>query len=206
MTASSFPWSEQAVADLRKMRAEGSSASTIAGHLAAKFGHALTRSAVLGACYRLKIPLPPQQRESLLVRGGKISSARPAQARRWKEATAEPPIRLFKPEKIVAAKTPAGHPDDIATAPKGIMALTFNCCRWPLERTADDGSVLFCCNTRLEPSSFCEAHRARAVVKTRQRTQAEIDADAKRKASMLRTMNQRHKTYGFNRFDMRMVG
>jgi hypothetical protein len=68
------------------------------------------------------------------------------------------------------------HPDVFATAPKTMMDPGFCGCRWPLERTAENGDTLFCCNAKPDVlASYCPDHKRRAY--QRSRTPAQIMAD-----------------------------
>lgn len=198
-----FGWPEAAIATLRQRKAEGASNRMIADELSRTFKHKISRNAVIGKAMRLGIELSPAARSVTMsvtnsIRAPKKPKAPPkpkpvnneARSRRARDL-----LNAAQEDKVVVLRA---NPDDIATDPKGIMALTSNCCRWPLNRTADDGSMLFCCNTKLGGKSYCEGHAKRAFQKTRTNEQKESDRKLREeRMALARASGYRDSMFGF---------
>lgn len=185
----SFSWPEAAVSIMRDMHGRGESMTVIAAEISAKFDVAITRNAVIGKIHRMGL-----QRGAEYVRLQKAAQSVRANVRaendrkrkaRAASVTEKEAARLAKYQRLVADRaspgakvvslTPLIHPDLIAESSKGIMDLVHSSCRWPLERQADDGSMLFCCNQKQEASSYCEGHAKRAFQKTQTKDQKALD-------------------------------
>src|SRR5581483_3607887 len=100
-------WTEDDVALLKKLWAQGATAEAIGRQLGG-----ISRSAVLGKVFRLRLPAAPN--------GNKAAAAAA------KKATA-PARRRGLPE-------PAHHEAAAEPRPKSLFDLTNHCCRWPYRR------------------------------------------------------------------------
>lgn len=102
--AYTFPWGKQSEADLRRLWAEGHSASIIADELARTYRASLTRSSVLGKVHRLKLPqrmmrVTPEHGQRKPHSGGSTGPRKPRAftAKRNPEAR-QPAARPSKPK------------------------------------------------------------------------------------------------------------
>lgn len=178
-----FGWPEAAVAVLRQRKAEGATSRMIADELSLAFGHNVSRNAVIGKAMRLGIELSPLAKSQTISLSNSIRAPKKAKAAKARPTPEEVAARRAA-DLIKAAKKQAKedgnvvtlhqHPDDIATEPKGIFGLSHSSCRWPLDRTAEDGSTLFCCNTKASTGSYCDDHAKRAYSKTQTKEQKEV--------------------------------
>lgn len=190
-SANSFEWPPASIETLRKMRADGQSARQIAIQISADFRCTVSRSAVIGKCYRMGLEMPAD-RKKITVALAKPKAVK-AKAKPFRDLVAEARAAdLLRHEREKAAPVkvqPAAsiHPDLIATAPAGIMGLRFDSCRWPLERTDERGEALYCCNSRSR-GYYCDGHAQRAFTRAAVRTEAHIKADAARRASQIARM------------------
>lgn len=196
-----FNWPEEAIADLRKFKAEGWSATQIARHLSAEYRHVISRNSVIGKCIRMGIPTMSRDAVAATV---KATSPRrrikpektpkervDADAIRARRAadllhTAKEEEKARKAAVVVPIRPARQHPDELAVAPCCLEALTFSSCRWPLERTTDKGEVLFCANEKAEGRVYCEGHAKRAFVKTQspeQKRAAQLERERNRDAA-----------------------
>lgn len=196
-----FNWPEAAIADLRKFRAEGLSASQIAKRLSAEYRHVISRNSVIGKCMRLGIPGMSKDAVTATVKATHARRAvKPAKtpkervdADAIRERRAADLLRVAREEEearkaavVVPIRPARQHPDEIAVAPCCLEALTFSSCRWPLERTTDKGEVLFCANEKAEGRVYCEGHAKRAFVKTQtpeQKRAAQLERERNRDAA-----------------------
>jgi hypothetical protein len=181
-----FVWSPEALEMLRAAHTKGDSMQSIASSLSKAFRMPISKSAICGKVFRLKLQRPDAFVPNTRGQGAKARKppaekpARPKAA----EHDAASQRRLRDMARVEASKiAPAPEPtlkarnsDALALEPKGIMALGHSCCRWPLNMTADDGSVLFCGNDRGSARPYCPGHAQRASIKTRSPEQAAADA------------------------------
>lgn len=189
-----FPWSPEAVADLRKFKADGLSCSEIAKRLSATYKAPVSRSAVIGKAMREGIATPPKpvKIRALVPPATRSNVAklpkRTAQERVTKELVSQRRaadlIRHEREKAAAPVEVPAVHPDLIAVAPADIMGLRLDSCRWPLERTDDHGETLFCCNTRSR-GFYCEGHAKRAFTRANAKSPGDVESDAARRAKQL---------------------
>ena len=187
-----FPWSPEAVELLREMRGKGLSSSQIAKELSRQFSNPVSRSAVIGKLSRMGIEMPLAcKRETISLanraRVPRLPKASPKPKAANDEVRSRRAAQLIRHEREKAGPpvdVPAVHPDLIATAPAGIMALRLDSCRWPLERTDEHGDTLFCCNTRSR-GLYCEGHAKRAFTRANVKSAADAQSDAERRAKQL---------------------
>lgn len=213
--ANAFAWPDDAVKMLVERHRTGETASQIADAISTQFSTPISRCAVIGKIHRIGAHRGPEYAKDSIAatsarRHRQDANARAKLEARERRVTEKEAARLarlkrlqepLEPEKV-AVLPRTYHPDTFAIAPVGIMALTHCCCRWPLHRTAEDGSTLFCANEKAAGSSYCDAHRKRSTAKGR--TQAQIDADERRLAARRATMAKRGLTWG-GQLGMQMV-
>jgi GcrA cell cycle regulator len=130
-------WTDDDIALLRKLWAEGKTATAIAARLGG-----ISRSAVLGKVFRLRLP-PAVDNSS--------------------------PAPIAKPSHSIARRRgsqkplPATKPD---ARPKSLFELTNNCCRWPYRRPGTE-KYFFCGvpEAALELGiPYCPRHMKRAYL------------------------------------------
>ena len=133
-------WTDDDVALLRKLWAEGKTATAIAARLGG-----ISRSAVLGKVFRLRLPPPPV--------GDRPQVQTPHKAR------SIPQRRHGKAQQPApAAKTSAG--------PKTLFELTNKCCRWPYRRPGTE-RYFFCGVPEADLElgiPYCPRHMKRAYL------------------------------------------
>ena len=161
-------WTEERVETLKKLWADGLSASQIAKQLGG-----VTRNAVIGKVHRLGLsgratPSRPSRRPAAKPAprqakpAAKTKSSQPAQAR-----TAAP-----------AAKSPAAAPQEAARLPNGeyatVLTLREGMCKWPIGDPADPEFRF--CGRRAEPGkAYCSAHAAMAYTPQAKRKRKPAD-------------------------------
>jgi hypothetical protein len=197
-----FHWSDEAIAMLRKLHGRGDSSRVIADALARHFKVSLTRNAVIGKRMRMGMTRSEEfkaaaiagqnkrcaaQKRAEAERQQKIAERAAARLAMQRAADEERQQKSGKPKEgnVIVLNTRV-HPDVYALAPKVMMDPGFCGCRWPLERTAENGEMLFCCNATPDPlDTYCPDHKRRAYQRTR--TPAQIAADeAHREARIIR--------------------
>lgn len=140
-----FDWTDEAIADLRRMKAEGKSFSEIATAIGAP-----SRSACIGKAYRLGIVGKPAK-----------SGIKPGAAPR--ERKPRPP----KPAKVVAIKRePPPPPPRLPNNRKGVpfLAARPGQCRWPLwDRLTPFESKEICGEPAMPGKPYCPACNAVSV-------------------------------------------
>lgn len=191
-TTPGFRWTPEAVDILRRLHDKGDSSRVIADALARHFKVPLTRNAVIGKRMRLGLERSEEfkaKARATLTR--KQAEARAREAERQRAIAERTATRLAaqraadlerqqrspstKEDNVIVLSARI-HPDSFSVAPKTMMDPRYCGCKWPLERMADNGDMLFCCNDTPDTlDSYCTAHKARAYQKTR--TPARIKAD-----------------------------
>lgn len=210
LNTGTFPWSEQALAELKLRHERGESMSHMAAELSAKYGAKLTKSAVCGKVHRLQLKRGPD----FVEQSNQLAAARIRAATAKKRAAAERNSRVTEREaarlsklarlqndevvKHLAPQEPRStklHPDALSITPKTIMELGNHCCRWPLHLTAPDGETMFCGNDRGDERPYCAAHKKRAFQRTR--SAEEIEADRVRAESANKTLASQGLRFGW---------
>lgn len=181
-----FVWTDETREILETSYFRGDTMQSIATRLSALYTP-ITKSAICGMAFRLKLKrhadfvpnahgagskarkVKPEKRVKLKPRITEQEAARLRRAKDLQKAEAKRATGEVMPRPVVQDS------DLLAVEPKGIMALGNSCCRWPLNRTADDGSTLFCCNDRGSDRPYCPGHALLAWQKTR--TPEQIEAD-----------------------------
>ncbi len=171
-TPQKLPWTDDRVELLKKMWAEGLSASQIA----AKLAGGVTRNAVIGKVHRMGLsgrvtrarvstPRTRKTREpSHPGRAGTTSAAPPRTAGN----NALKPLASVKPEPIV--EPVAIHIADIPVGERvTILMLSDKTCRWPI---GDPGSeeFCFCGKAPKDGAPYCAGHAALAYQPQRDRS------------------------------------
>jgi GcrA cell cycle regulator len=159
-------WTDQRVTDLRRLWAEGLSASQIAFRLGG-----CTRSAVLGKVHRLGLPgrATTSRMRSHRPRRPRAASSSPRRAppRPGQPRTPKSPNkdRGFEaaplPDAEVKATVLGVAAEDLGINRRSLAELERSDCRWPIgdPRHADFG---FCGATALQGRPYCSMHSARA--------------------------------------------
>ncbi|MEQ8405424.1 MAG: GcrA family cell cycle regulator [Oceanicaulis sp.] len=151
-------WTDERVETLKKLWADGLSASQIAKHLGG-----VTRNAVIGKVHRLGLsgraaPSRPARRPAArpAPRAAKPAAAKSAQpAAKPAAATAPAPVREVKPAAPVRA------PAEAKRLPNGeyatVLTLREGMCKWPIGDPGDT-EFRFCGRHSGIGSAYCEAH------------------------------------------------
>lgn len=156
----SFDWTDAAIAELRRLRAEGLSFSICADALGRQFGVAVSRNACIGKAGRLGVP------------GNKRPVARPRAAAKRKVPTVRNflrslPVKSAAPIETVSAEATELPPDQSPFAVR-LLELNEGHCRWPLgdPREAD---FMFCGAAPIECRPYCLRHCRLAYAPPRER-------------------------------------
>lgn len=168
-------WTEERVAELKKLWAEGHSASQIAKRL----GN-VTRNAVIGKVHRLGLsgratPSRPVKRPPRLARPRPQPGMRPAIARTdvavglESEEMLSVNMPIEAPEPIEPHRLPNG---DMVT----VLTVRDSMCKWPIGDPAD-ANFGFCGHGTAEGSPYCAEHARVAFqpAKKRERRAREFD-------------------------------
>ena len=148
----SIVWTEERIATLQKLWADGKSATEIS----AAFGGIVSRNGIIGKVHRLglssrsKVSLAPprETRVKPLVRD----------ARRAK--TKVDPVKAAEVKKIENRPAPAEIPKPLSVM---LFELNHNDCRWPV--SGEKASTLFC-GHNVEPGCpYCPGHKRMSVGK-----------------------------------------
>ncbi|WP_050752898.1 MULTISPECIES: GcrA family cell cycle regulator [unclassified Oceanicaulis] len=150
-------WTEDRVETLKKLWADGLSASQIAKQLGG-----VTRNAVIGKVHRLGLsgraaPSRPARRPA------PRPAPRPAAAKPAVAKAAAPQAAPVKPKAVIAeAKSaPLTAPKDAAKLPNGeyatVLTLREGMCKWPIGDPTDT-EFRFCGRHSGVGNAYCEAH------------------------------------------------
>jgi hypothetical protein len=143
------PWSEEKVAALKAMRAEGVKIDAIAAFFD------MTRGAVIGKANRLGLCEPRKPK-------GSTRAAQPPQPADTPPRRAAPTPRKVPP---LLAETPRAE----RVAPRGperhaatlrLVDLEIGQCRWVCNDPRDHGGALFCGHRAIPGKSWCRTHHA----------------------------------------------
>jgi GcrA cell cycle regulator len=163
-------WTEERVAELKKLWAEGHSASQIAKRLGS-----VTRNAVIGKVHRLGLsgratPSRPVKRPPRLARPKPQHMPRPAAAREGAAAGPREPQPLVETEAFVEPqRLPNG---DMVT----VMTVKDSMCKWPIGDPAE-ATFGFCGRQSDGTTPYCAEHGRVAFqpAKKRERRAREFD-------------------------------
>ena len=172
-------WTEERVAELKKLWAEGHSASQIAKRLGS-----VTRNAVIGKVHRLGLsgratPSRPVKRPPRLAR------PKPQQQQMPRQASAAPVARgstalAVRPEPAHHHITEAEANIEPQRLPNGdmvtVLTVKDSMCKWPIGDPAD-ANFGFCGHSSAEGSPYCAEHARVAFqpAKKRERRAREFD-------------------------------
>lgn len=148
-------WTEPVFADLKLFAADGLSASQIASEIYEKHGIDVTRSAVIGKCFRASIALK---------RGGEARrSTMTAEERNRRRRDRYLRDRFKQQEKAAKhfeAIDAAPSVEDLAIAAaqrKRLFELEEHHCRWPVGEPSEPG-FFFCGGDRHSEFPYCAGH------------------------------------------------
>jgi len=161
-------WTDDRVEELKKLWADGLSASQIAKQLGG-----VTRNAVIGKVHRLGLsgratPSRPARRPS--------KPSRPRTA----PSTASSPVRTPRPAPVARPDTPPA-PVEPKVLPSGelatVLTLKESMCKWPLGDPSQ-ASFRFCGRNTPSGNAYCEAHANMAYQPSQKRRRRTSDANA----------------------------
>jgi GcrA cell cycle regulator len=163
-------WTEERVAELKKLWAEGHSASQIAKRLGS-----VTRNAVIGKVHRLGLsgratPSRPVKRPPRLARPKPQQLPRQARAGGASPREATAPLPITEAEaNVEPQRLPNG---DMVT----VLTVKDTMCKWPIGDPADT-AFGFCGHATQEGSPYCAEHARVAFqpAKKRERRAREFD-------------------------------
>ena len=156
-------WTEERVEVLKKLWAEGHSASQIAKQLGG-----VTRNAVIGKVHRLGLsgratPSRPVKRPPRLARPKpRVSSD--GSVKSTGAPTGETRLRRPGPDKMIATLPPAPVADGEAAT---ILTLRDSMCKWPIGDPADPKFAF--CGRKADCGPYCEEHAKVAFQPQRKR-------------------------------------
>ncbi len=153
-------WTDERVDLLKRLWAEGLSASQIAQKLGG-----VTRNAVIGKVHRLGL-------------SGRATPSRPA--RRTVKPAAARPQRSAPPAAAARPAAPPPAPVEPAPLPNGefatVLTLGSHICKWPIG-DPDDPEFRFCGRHASAASPYCEAH-ARLAYQPQKKRVRRTNSDA----------------------------
>ncbi len=138
-------WSEERIAELKKLWAEGHSASQIAKRL----GH-VTRNGVIGKVHRLGLSV-----RAIPSRPVRLPQKRNVQTR-FMENT--PKSSRIVVEPITKTASVVVFPQVVGNAAKAVTALKSNQCKWPIGDPSSEG-FSFCGCEQEGKGPYCNDHR-----------------------------------------------
>lgn len=170
-------WTEERVSELKKLWAEGHSASQIAKRLGS-----VTRNAVIGKVHRLGLsgratPSRPVKRPPRLARPKPTPMPRQAQAAAPRPASGALAVRPEPAHTHVAVPEANIEPQRL---PNGdmvtVLTVKDSMCKWPIGDPAD-AAFGFCGHVTAEGSPYCAEHARVAFqpAKKRERRAREFD-------------------------------
>jgi len=146
-------WTDERVALLKKLTADGLSSSRIAAEIGG-----ITRNAVIGKLHRMGIKNP----QPVSARGTRVPR------RRLRVPTIRmPKVEAAQAESAAAVSTAAATecdlPPDQSNYAVSLIEAGPACCRWPLNDTRPIENFLFCGAPVVEKQSYCRRHLVRSV-------------------------------------------
>lgn len=154
-----FVWTEQAVSDLRALRAAGFTGGQIARDLSTRYHAHFTRNSIIGKCLRMGIGTPNQKAHGSIVREQNKApkSNGPPLKKVPLNFSITPP--LLRPEPA-----PAARPAPTLTSPHAvsIFELKPHHCRWPLGEEYEKATLFCGAKRRDKDCSYCAKHAALA--------------------------------------------
>lgn len=181
-----FVWSDPAVVRLRALIEGGSSASETAKALSREFKAVISRSAIIGKAYRLKIVGPESEKLKAASTPRRIDPPAERENRGFGVPFKAPPVKPSTGNPGAAASKAAtaarkqigiaGNGMTYETAPAVIMPRLraidatgepariidpgFRGCRWPINDPGRGNmdQALFCCGRREPGKTYCQVH------------------------------------------------
>lgn len=169
-------WTEETVAKLRELHAEGLSASQIAAEMPpTRLGDAPTRNTIIGKLQRLKLFYngPAELRSKVRTREGVIGPVNPTKRKRSKSANrseAEKTLAKWREANPKIASAWAGFdgmPTDVPHGSEAILGLRNGLCCFPIGDPHVDDFRYCCAPSGVKP--YCAHHMAIAYVPTKPR-------------------------------------
>lgn len=148
-----FDWNDEAVEALKKLWAQGLTATQIADEM----GDGLSRSAVLGKVRRLK--LPARQSPTTTVQERAAAGRARAAAQRGAKPGGRPRKITVDTSAFDADPLPEEELGNDVTHLVGIMRLDRRSCRWPVR---GEGSATLFCGKHADHGPYCPEHSERA--------------------------------------------
>jgi GcrA cell cycle regulator len=160
-------WTDDRVAALKKLWAEGLSCSQVAKRLGG-----VTRNGVIGKVTRLGLPMRGRVAgaEASRINGKHVSAQRLSASRSASGMAHRVKMREDAPPTASAKPVPAPETADPGqTAHKTLMDRPRGVCEWPLNLVSADGEILYCCGPRdlAHPLPYCDKHLRLRVAKVR---------------------------------------
>lgn len=159
-------WTEERIAELKRLWSEGFSASQIAERLGG-----ITRNAVIGKAHRLHLPSRPSpiQRQMGERRVRNRPALRPAAMRTTPaEAVRAPPPSAAMAQATQQRQQPAPPPRPVRSGPmdySSALTLSDRHCHWPIGHPNEPG-FHFCGAPASSGRPYCSAHCQLAYRKT----------------------------------------
>lgn len=169
------PWTDEHVAELRKLAAEGKDGAQIAKAMQ-KMRPGVTRNSVISARHRYGIA------SCSGARGGMSRLAKAANAKASAKLKAAPrpkpkPAAALKPSRPIALAPEISAPEPAppastwaplaGTTPRNVVNHEAGQCLWPVD--GERGETLFCCAPQRGDGPYCAAHRRTAYVRVKRR-------------------------------------
>jgi len=166
-------WTDERVEALKKLWAEGLSASQIAKQLGG-----VTRNAVIGKVHRLGLsgratPSRPARRATKPSRPRTTASSPAAAAPRAPRPAASAPAAAPKPAAAAPVEPAVLPSGELAT----VLTLRDSMCKWPIGDPASS-SFRFCGRKTGAGGAYCEGHSEMAYQPNQKRRRRTADADA----------------------------
>jgi len=154
-------WTDERVTLLRQYVAEGLSG----GQIATMFGGVISREAVLGKCFRMRLEL--QSADAIRRRNPSWHSPVPTHAVRVRKVRLRPRAPIEAPTVMDLAPVEL-PPTEIETAGISLFDIGQDQCRYPLNETTPISEFLFCgLPIKHHDCSYCPGHLAICEVKAR---------------------------------------
>lgn len=152
MTPSNFNWTDENIATLKVMWAEGKSAATIAAHL-----HGVSRSAVIGKAARLGLKKHVNAPNSP-YRAPPPPKVKPLVGTNNRPKKKADPVKVAEVLKIENRPAPPSIPKPLSLK---LFELNHDDCRWPV--SGEKASTLFCGHDVQPGCSYCPGHHRLSI-------------------------------------------
>lgn len=154
-------WTDETVVELRRLHAEGLSASQIAKRI----GGGCTRNSVIGKIYRLGM-VRSAEAQKATISVANSSRARAAKSPQKPKVKSDIGIagRGATFERAPVLPMPSLRDAAATGEPARIIDKRFGGCRWPI--SGEGADMTFCCGPRDEGKTYCAAHNPLAFSPT----------------------------------------